>query len=119
MEDIIVLLVLLIGIIGIGLLGFWLGRRSKDTKAPKQLAKISGKHRVTVEHFRQGDRVAYIPSHAEGDMNSPDIERGVVSSTNATFVFVKFDNAVTEMITGLEPYTSQSCRPENLVHLGD
>lgn len=32
--------------------------------------------------FQAGDRVVYVPTHAEGDRNHPDCERGKVSSVN-------------------------------------
>lgn len=30
--------------------------------------------------FRRGDQIAYIPSHAEGDLEHPDIQFGFVTS---------------------------------------
>jgi hypothetical protein len=69
--------------------------------------------------FKKGDKVTYIPSHARDTFNKrgshPDIENGVVSSTNEKFVFVKYDNAACKMVTGDEPYTSQATKPEDLV----
>lgn len=40
--------------------------------------------------FKAGDRVAYIPYHAHGDAAHPDVERGIVTSTNPYFVFVRY-----------------------------
>jgi hypothetical protein len=40
--------------------------------------------------FKPGDRVAYIPNHAHGDPSHPDVERGIVTSTNPYFVFVRY-----------------------------
>lgn len=40
--------------------------------------------------FKAGDRVAYIPLHAHGDASHPDVERGIVTSTNPYFVFVRY-----------------------------
>ena len=62
-----------------------------------------------------GVRVAYIPGHAFGDMTHPDVEHGIVSSSNDKNVFVKFDRIVSRL--GLDGTTSQSCCPEDLVIL--
>jgi hypothetical protein len=62
-----------------------------------------------------GVRVAYIPGHAFGDMAHPDVEHGIVSSSNGKYVFVKFDRAVSRF--GWDGATSQSCCPEDLVIL--
>lgn len=58
-------------------------------------------------------RVAYVPTHANGDMNHKDVERGAVSSTNDKYAFVKFDKQLAKF--GWDGTTSQSCRPEDLV----
>ena len=60
-------------------------------------------------------RVAYIPGHAFGDMAHPDVEQGIVSSTNSKNVFVKFNEALSRF--GWDGATSQSCCPEDLVLL--
>ena len=65
--------------------------------------------------FKKGDKVKYIPTHANGDRKHKDCENGVVSSTNNKFVFVKYDNAMCIMTTGDEPYTSQATKPEDLI----
>src|SRR6185436_3820561 len=57
-------------------------------------------------------RVAYIPTHAHGDINHPDVERGAVSSKNDKNVFVRFDKAVSKL--GWDGATSQSCDPADL-----
>ena len=62
-----------------------------------------------------GVRVAYIPGHAFGDMAHPDVEYGIVSSSNDKNVFVKFDRIVSRL--SLDGTTSQSCCPEDLVIL--
>lgn len=55
-----------------------------------------------------GDRVIYIPSHAHGDRNHPDCERGTVSSLNHNGEpFVRFDTAVSRL--GWDGATSQCC----------
>ena len=40
----------------------------------------------------KGDRVAYIPYHANGNINHPDVEYGEVTSMNKEYVFVRFGN---------------------------
>ena len=42
--------------------------------------------------FKKGMKVIYIPTHADGNINHSDVEFGVVSSTNNTYVFVKYNN---------------------------
>lgn len=63
---------------------------------------------MKTSNFKKGDLVTYIPTHG-------DCENGVVSSTNALFVFVKYDNACMKMHTGDEPYTAQATRIEDLI----
>jgi hypothetical protein len=58
-------------------------------------------------------RVAYVPTHAHGDINHQDVERGTVSSTNDKYAFVKFDKQLSKF--GWDGTTSQSCKPEDLV----
>lgn len=62
-----------------------------------------------------GVRVAYIPGHAFGDMAHPDVEYGIVSSSNDKNVFVKFNEALSRF--GWDGATSQSCCPDDLVLL--
>lgn len=57
-------------------------------------------------------RVAYIPNHADGDINHPDVEWGYVSSSNDVNIFVKFDKQLDKF--GWEGTTSQSCTPSTL-----
>lgn len=58
-----------------------------------------------VGDFKAGDMVRYVPYHAEGNMRHEDCENGRVTSTNDTYVFVRF--GVGE--------TSQACKPDQLV----
>jgi len=67
------------------------------------------------EDFKRGDKVRYVPNHADGDTQHPDCQNGVVSSTNEKFVFVKYDNAMCTMTTGEESYTAQATKRDNLV----
>lgn len=55
--------------------------------------------------FSKGDRVRYKKTG----------ERGVISSQNEYFVFVKYDNKECIMVTGDEPYTSQATVRSDLV----
>jgi hypothetical protein len=64
--------------------------------------------------FCKGDSVSYIPLHAEGDATHPDVETGVVSSTNHVNVFVKFDKYIKRV--GWENTASQAVDPTDLRH---
>lgn len=57
------------------------------------------------DEFSKGDRVRY---KRTGD-------KGVVSSTNEHYIFVKYDNHMCIMSTGDEPYTSQATLRSDLV----
>jgi len=67
------------------------------------------------EDFEKGDKVRYIPNHADGDDGHTDCEDGVVSSTNKKFVFVKYNDQMCIMTSGDEPYTAQATKRENLI----
>lgn len=60
------------------------------------------------QDFREGERVLYVPMHANGDKKHPDCERGVVSSANDHFVFVRYEGR-----SG-----SQATSADDLVKLG-
>lgn len=66
----------------------------------------------TVKDFQAGQRVVYIPNHAQGDNKHPDCEHGKVSSVNDSCVFVRFDKYVQRF--GWDGATSQGCQPYNL-----
>lgn len=51
------------------------------------------------------DLVAYLPSHAKGDLMHPDMELGKVTRVDDTHVFVRFG----------EEQHSKACNPNNLV----
>lgn len=70
---------------------------------------------ATTKDFYPGQIVIYIPNHA-GDIHHPDCEKGVVSSVNDSYVFVKFDKIVDSL--GWDDTTSQSCYPNSLVTVG-
>lgn len=59
-----------------------------------------------MENFEKGNRVKYIPTHANGNLSHPDCEEGTVSSQNKTGVFVHYDNS---------PNQSKLTYRENLV----
>jgi len=69
---------------------------------------------MELNDFNKGDRVIYIPNHANRDSKHPDCKKGCVSSKNDKYVFVKYDNLMSVMVTGDEPYTAQATRPEDL-----
>ena len=70
-------------------------------------------NRSTTANFKSGDRVVYIPVHADSDENHPDCERGEVTSTNTRFVFVKFDQYVKKL--GWDGVTPKACDPSDLI----
>lgn len=69
--------------------------------------------RLTLEEIEPNMPVRYIPMHARDDLSHPDVEDGIVSSKNDSFVFVKFHRQVADL--GWQGATAQSCKPENLV----
>lgn len=64
--------------------------------------------------FQKGQRVIYVPSHAKNDLTHPGCQKGIVSSVNDKYIFVKYDNLMCIMVTGDEPYTAQATMPEDL-----
>jgi hypothetical protein len=44
--------------------------------------------------FKPGERVIYLPIHANGDTNHADAEHGKVSSIGGRYVFVLFTGAL-------------------------
>lgn len=69
---------------------------------------------MKLEDAKKGQRVKYIPAHAQGDPNHKDCETGVVKSKNDIYIFVIYDNLMGVMTTGDEPYTPAATRPEDL-----
>ena len=61
--------------------------------------------------------VAYVPTHAEGDLDHADVEIGLVSSVNEQVVFVKYKPQL--MKFGWEGATSQATDPNDLIALPD
>ena len=68
------------------------------------------------DNFQNGDRVIYIPGHANGDRGHPDCERGTVSSANEHSVFVRFDAQVAKF--GWDGTTAQGCHRQDLLLKG-
>lgn len=60
--------------------------------------------------FKVGDRVLYVPNHANGDAKHPDCERGIVSSTNEVNVFVRYTQRGGDLSVN-----GQATSPENLI----
>jgi len=65
--------------------------------------------------FKHGDKVRYIPNHANGDAQHPDCQNGVVSSVNNNWIFVKYDCLACTMFTGDEPFTAQATKREDII----
>ena len=42
--------------------------------------------------MKPGNRVAYVPLHAAGDITHPDVELGTITSIGMVCVFVRFDS---------------------------
>ena len=80
----------------------------EQSKNPEQSFKLT---------FNKGDRVRYIPNHANGDPHHTDCEDGVVKSTNDLYAFVLYDIPDQIMITGDEPYTAKATSFKDLVHI--
>lgn len=70
---------------------------------------------MKLENIKVEMRVAYIPTHARGAFNHPDVEFGRVSSVNHKYAFVRFDKHVAKF--GWDGATSQACDPGDLILL--
>lgn len=62
----------------------------------------------TIEDFKPGQRVLYVPYHAHDDISHEDCERGTVVRIGVCGVFVKFKGD-----------TPQGCNPDQLVITGE
>lgn len=60
--------------------------------------------------FKEGDRVVYMPLHADGDLTHPDCETGTVTRVGGKYTFVKFDKNRTDQ-------PGVACDPDDLVSL--
>lgn len=63
--------------------------------------------------FEPGQKVTYIPRHANGDLTHKECEHGTVSASSTMYVFVRFDAAV--VINGWENTLAQACHPQDLI----
>ena len=70
---------------------------------------------LKLRDFKHGDRVIYIPTHADGDVTHSACENGCVSSVTERSIFVKYDCLLGEALTGNEPWTSKSTNPRDMV----
>jgi hypothetical protein len=68
---------------------------------------------MDLDAIQAGQRVIYVPNHANGDPTHKDCEHGMVSSKNHVNAFVRFDQSVARH--GWERATAQSCDPATLV----
>jgi len=69
--------------------------------------------------FRERDQIAYIPTHADGDINHPDVEFGFVTSTNknADAVFCRYWHKEIRLLGTLRTTANSELTPaETLVH---
>lgn len=57
-----------------------------------------------IDSFNEHDTVKYVPAHANQNINHCDVEDGIVTSKNDTYVFVKF----------VGQSNSKACSPNNL-----
>lgn len=84
--------------------GYERAQREWEDKEPEQ-------HGPRASDFQPGERVLYVPYHAQGDTSHPDCERGVVSSTNNLYVFVRYGDELQAKATlpeDLHPTTGAS-----------
>lgn len=56
--------------------------------------------------------VAYVPRHANGNLEHPDVERGIISSWNKRTIFVKFEEQISRV--GWVDAQAKGCDPDDL-----
>jgi len=61
---------------------------------------------MSLNQFKVGDNVIYIPYHAHGNPSHDACEYGVVTSINSRYVFVLFNEEINR--------TSKACNPDQL-----
>ena len=60
------------------------------------------RRKLNQEIIESGDRVIYVPTHAEGNINHPDCEYGIVKSWNKRGIFVNYvRNGIPQMTAEL------------------
>lgn len=67
--------------------------------------------------MKVGNRVRYIPSHANGDASSPDCEDGIVRTIRGEIAFVVYDNAVRGIMETLEDAERWTAAGTNMDYL--
>ena len=50
---------------------------------------------ISIDHWQPGMRAVYVPRHANGNLQHPDVEQGIVTSVNNQWVFVRFGGDAT------------------------
>jgi hypothetical protein len=65
--------------------------------------------------FEPGDRVIYVPNHADS-IHHEDCEFGIVSSSNSSYVFIKIYKTkyISKHIDEALKLTAHACKRENL-----
>ena len=66
---------------------------------------------MKIENIKKGDRVRYIPTHADGDKNHKDCENGIISSWNNKVIFVRY------YTYGTLQYTAHATDPGDLIFI--
>ena len=59
---------------------------------------------ITIDRWQAGMLALYMPPHARGDLRHPDVEKGIVTSVNSQYVFVRFGG----------DSQSKACHPRDL-----
>lgn len=77
-----------------------MARKCKVDRKKKKHDVSSGS--MQPAQFTPGDEVLYIPMHANRDPTHPDCEKGVVTSTNDHYVFVRYGNQANSKATRAE-----------------
>lgn len=69
------------------------------------------------KEYKPGDLVVYIPNHAYNDYCHKDLEFGIVSSLNDSYVFIKIyrNKYHSRTFTETQSHTAQACKRENLI----
>ena len=77
---------------------------------------------IPIDRVKKGQRVIYVPDHANGDVNHPDCQSGCVKRMASNMedgdppaAFVLYDNLECKMTTGDEPYTAARTRLSDLI----
>ena len=66
----------------------------------------------TIDDFKIGDNIIYIPTHANGNRKHPDCEHGYVTGKGKTTVFCKFYDKHGRLRTVAN---SEGCDPSDLL----